>query len=242
MKVKAGGKKFELGLNLRKDREQFGVLGYSRWNSEWEYSPKTLDLLHEYIQTFPEFWNQLVSLWTQKKLRTIEYDAVFGRENLRTAERIALWVHYEPSQKLPWSAGNSRWLSTTPVPPMRKSQVPSKTKFWNPGLLFAESKSWVPPHTNDWTMPSLGSRVVNLYSRGGVPLGAEGTVVSVHGDNFVGVFFDEFVFNRAGDNTFVMPARQVLSLTRQCYHPLRKDRQNSEPVMKLRASAKEFVL
>ena len=54
--VTSSGLKLNLGLNLKFEAKKQKVLGYSRkTESGWEYSPKSIDLLRQYMTKFPEF-------------------------------------------------------------------------------------------------------------------------------------------------------------------------------------------
>ncbi|KAL7270786.1 exonuclease II Exo2 [Rhizina undulata] len=49
--------RLNLGLNLKFEAKKLKVLGYSRRSeSGWEFSQKAIDLVREYMQTFPEFF------------------------------------------------------------------------------------------------------------------------------------------------------------------------------------------
>lgn len=52
-----GLRRVNLGLNLKFEAKQQKVLGYSRKNrnGQWEFSDKAIDLIIEYIRTFPKF-------------------------------------------------------------------------------------------------------------------------------------------------------------------------------------------
>lgn len=54
--VQSSGLRLNLGLNLKFDSKKLKVLGYSRKSERgWEYSPKAISLLTEYMTRFPEF-------------------------------------------------------------------------------------------------------------------------------------------------------------------------------------------
>jgi len=54
--VQSSGLKLNLGLNLKFEAKKLKVLGYSRKNNNgWEYSPKAVHLLQQYMIRFPEF-------------------------------------------------------------------------------------------------------------------------------------------------------------------------------------------
>ncbi|KAK4501991.1 hypothetical protein PRZ48_007802, partial [Zasmidium cellare] len=54
--VTSSGLKLNLGLNLKFEAKKLKVLGYSRkGESGWEYSPKAIDLIKQYMINFPEF-------------------------------------------------------------------------------------------------------------------------------------------------------------------------------------------
>lgn len=55
MMVSLGEQKTNIGLNLKFEAKQQKVLGYSeRGLNGWEFSQKTIDLLREYTEKFPE--------------------------------------------------------------------------------------------------------------------------------------------------------------------------------------------
>ncbi|KAF7191855.1 5'-3' exoribonuclease 1 [Pseudocercospora fuligena] len=54
--VMSSGLKLNLGLNLKFEAKKQKVLGYSRKSDKgWEYSPKAIDLIKQYMINFPEF-------------------------------------------------------------------------------------------------------------------------------------------------------------------------------------------
>lgn len=54
--VQSSGLKLNLGLNLKFEAKKLKVLGYSRKSeSGWEYSPRAVELLKQYMINFPEF-------------------------------------------------------------------------------------------------------------------------------------------------------------------------------------------
>jgi 5'-3' exoribonuclease 1 len=54
--VNSSGLRLNLGLNLKFEAKKLKVLGYSRKSANgWEYSPKAVELLSQYMINFPEF-------------------------------------------------------------------------------------------------------------------------------------------------------------------------------------------
>lgn len=160
---------------------------------QWEYTPKAIRLINEYRQKFPQLFNALAKLPSEKK-----YDAnqVFGPNGAEWLPLIREWLNGLESAKLPRTPISTDTMSREAVIAVekaadvrnlavRKKGFPVESLVKIPGsALYRENSTgatdvMLASDHNDNEAPELGDRIVNLCASG-IPFGARGTVVGIH--------------------------------------------------------------
>jgi hypothetical protein len=160
---------------------------------QWEYTPKAIRLVNEYRQKFPQLFNALAKLPTEKK-----YDAnqVFGPNGAEWLAVIREWLNNVDSAKVPRTPITTDTMSHEAVVAVeraaylrnfavKKQGFPKKSTIKIPGSALYRENSTGPTDVmlasdhNDNKAPELGDRVVNLCASG-IPFGSRGTVVGIH--------------------------------------------------------------
>ncbi|RDW88197.1 5'-3' exoribonuclease 1 [Coleophoma cylindrospora] len=182
-----GQMRLNLGLNLKFESKKLKVLGYSRRSDNgWEFSPKAIELLSQYMTKFPEFIAGI-----QRKPQGNEYDETdfYPKEIAATKiKEIVAWLktieskHFE---KVPLDAAQ---LDSDVVMAIEQAadQILAKT---GPDAVGFKKLKGVP--RNALMKPSdaehrlgnqhfrLGDRVVYVQDSGRVPIATRGTVVGI---------------------------------------------------------------
>jgi 5'-3' exoribonuclease 1 len=159
----------------------------------WEYTPKAIRLVNEYRQKFPQLFNALAKLPSEKK-----YDAnvVFGPNGAEWLAVIREWLNNVESAKLPRTPISTDTMSHEAVVAVEKAAdvrnlaikkkgFPKESLVKIPGsALYRENSTgatdvMLASDHNDNEAPELGDRIVNLCASG-IPFGARGTVVGIH--------------------------------------------------------------
>jgi 5'-3' exoribonuclease 1 len=160
---------------------------------QWEYTPKAIRLINEYRQKFPQLFNALAKLPSEKK-----YDAnkVFGPNGAEWLPMIREWLNGVESAKLPRTPISTDTMSREAVVAVEKAAdvrnlavkkkgYPVESLVKIPGsALYRENSTgatdvMLASDHNDNEAPELGDRIVNLCASG-IPFGARGTVVGIH--------------------------------------------------------------
>lgn len=160
---------------------------------QWEYTPKAIRLVNEYRQKFPQLFNALAKLPSEKK-----YDAnkVFGPNGVEWLAVIRAWLNDVDSAKLPRTPISTDTMSHEAVSAVEKAAdvrnlavkkkgFPKESLIKIPGSALYRENSTGPTDVmlasdhNDNEAPELGDRIVNLCASG-IPFGARGTVVGIH--------------------------------------------------------------
>ena len=175
-----------LGLNLKFEAKKLKVIGYSRKRSNgWEFSQKAIELLRNYLQSFPEFFQAL-----QKNPQgDIYQDTDFYPENVvnEKMEEIKNWlksVQSKEFEKVPLDAEQldgdvvkqieaavDEWLAQGGGrgTPMLIKNVPRK----------AILKPSDAEHCCSDQIFAIGDRAVYVQDSGKVPIGSRGTVIGL---------------------------------------------------------------
>lgn len=175
-----------LGLNLKFEAKRLKVIGYSRKrNNGWEFSQKTIDLLRNYLQRFPEFFQAL----QQNPQGDIYQDTDFypGEVVKEKMEEIKNWLRSVQSkdfEKVPLEAEQldgdvvkrieaavDEWLAQGGGrgSPMLIKNVPRK----------AILKPSDAEHCCSDQIFAIGDRAVYVQDSGKVPIGSRGTVIGL---------------------------------------------------------------
>lgn len=174
-----------LGLNLKFEAKKLKVLGYSRrGDAGWEFSPKAVALLYEYIQKFPAFFSG-VSRNPHGDMYS-DTDFFDPSESKARVKEIVDWLKSIQSknfEKVPLEAqqldadvvkeieqaADSYLASDVPGEFKRVKNVPRKA-------LLKPSDAEHRLH-NQWF--SIGDRVVYVQDSGKVPIATRGTVIGL---------------------------------------------------------------
>ena len=160
---------------------------------QWEYTPKSIRLINEYRQRFPQLFSALAKLPSEKK-----YDAniVFGPKGADVLPKIREWLNNVDSAKLPRTPISTETMTQEAVIAvekatdvrnlaLKKKGFPMESLIKIPGsVLYRENSTgatdvMLASDHNGNEAPELGDRVVNLCASG-IPFGARGIVVGIH--------------------------------------------------------------
>ncbi|KAF2455651.1 XRN 5'-3' exonuclease N-terminus-domain-containing protein [Lineolata rhizophorae] len=183
--VNSSGLKLNLGLNLKFEAKKQKVLGYSRRSATgWEFSPKAINLITEYMLKFPEFIagisrNPKGDLYEDTnfypediaKTKMKEIGAWLKSIESKSFERVPLEAEQLDSEvvKAIEQAANAA-LASGPEPEPRRIRGVPRAALLKPS--DAESRLGGQKF-------ALGDRVVYVQDSGRVPIGGRGTVVGM---------------------------------------------------------------
>nr|XP_045617221.1 5'-3' exoribonuclease 1-like isoform X2 [Procambarus clarkii] len=200
--------KLNIGLNLKSNKRNEEVCGYSRKaldpyeKATWQYSDKVIECLLEYQKKFSEIFDHLSSHAEQKDI--FYQDEVFGPENYK--ERVAElmdWLKNADFAKAERQPCGTQSLGEAIVSRLAEevdkvSAVRARIVKMQvrPHLLYKPNPlqgSSPPDHTVTYTM---FDRVINVREGFSVPLGAKGTVIGIQkaekeADILYDILFDE---------------------------------------------------
>mmetsp|Transcript_27864 Transcript_27864/g.31298 ORF Transcript_27864/g.31298 Transcript_27864/m.31298 type:complete len:1593 (+) Transcript_27864:158-4936(+) len=160
---------------------------------QWEYTPKSIRLINEYRQRFPQLFSALAILPSEKKYNA---NKVFGANGVELLPKIREWLNNVDSAKLPRTPISTETMTPEAVITvekatdvrnlaLKKKGFPKESLIKIPGsALYKENSTGATDlmlasdHNNN-EAPELGDRVVNLCASG-IPFGARGTVVGIH--------------------------------------------------------------
>ncbi|KAF6767357.1 putative 5-3 exonuclease [Kalmanozyma brasiliensis GHG001] len=192
--------KVNVGLRLKFEAKGEKVLGYSRKSAAgWEFSEKTLELVKDYVQTFPEIAQMLShksgvditrasQIWDEsvvdaKMAQLKEWTKSKGIRDLETVPLYAEQLSKETVQNI--EAFTSRLVDTRTAIGAA-SQV--KRVFIKGIPRTALLKPGHAPFRLQAQRFELGDRVIMVQDSGNVPLSARGVVVGINSDSLEVVF------------------------------------------------------
>jgi 5'-3' exoribonuclease 1 len=182
--VESSGLKLNLGLNLKFDRKQLKVLGYSRKGATgWEYSRKAVDLIVQYMTKFPEF----IAGISMNPKGDIYKDTDFYPQDVAKGKmkEIGQWLKAAESksfEKVPLEADQ---LDSDTVAKIEElgdqnlASIESKPRMFKGVPRHALLNPVDAEHQMGTQRFSLGDRVVYVLSSGRVPIASRGTVVGM---------------------------------------------------------------
>ncbi|CAM9801963.1 unnamed protein product [Lampetra planeri] len=206
-KCPKGDQKCNLGLNLKFNRKNEEVSGYTkRVENEWLYSAATELLLGQYVERFPEFFKYLAS---NSQSDMFYEDEIWSSEEENSSERVHEvldWLKSLPASSASRSSCDTQVLDAGVVERLEQEMDAHKVRAMKnkkkvkisvkPHLLFRpeESLGYVIPDPQ--AKFQLFDRVVNVRESFSVPLGLRGTLIGIHGaereaDILYEVLFDE---------------------------------------------------
>ncbi|KAJ9477665.1 5'-3' exoribonuclease 1 [Pseudozyma hubeiensis] len=191
--------KVNVGLRLKFDARGEKVLGYSRKSTGWEFSEKALELVKEYVQTFPEITNMLSQrsnvditrasqIWDEsvvdeKMAQLKDWIKAKGVRDLETVPLYAEQLSKETVQNI--EAFTARLVDTRTAIGAA-SQV--KRVFIKGIPRTALLKPSHAPFRLQAQRFELGDRVIMVQDSGNVPLSARGVVVGINSNSLEVVF------------------------------------------------------
>jgi len=182
--VQSGGLELNLGLNLKFQARKLKVLGYSRIGpSGWEYSPKAVDLIQQYMIRFPEF----VAGIANKPKGDAYKDTDFYPEGQAKAKmkEIGQWLKSIESKSFEKVPLEAEQLDSNAVEAIQAA-AEENLEASNPDYKLIKNiprNALLNPIDADQRISgqrfSLGDRVVYVLNSGRVPIAQRGTVVGI---------------------------------------------------------------
>ncbi|GAA6000306.1 hypothetical protein JCM10207_007950 [Rhodosporidiobolus poonsookiae] len=185
-----------IGLNLKFEAKGQKVLGYSRkTESGWEFSGKTIELVKEYKQLFPEIVDAL-----NANRGDLTYASDFFPPNLvdQRMKELLAWIKQKgvrDFEKVPLFSEQLAKDAVQLVEKLEDKLAETKTldKIKQARIGGIPRQAVLKPaHARDRLREqsfSLGDRVITVAETGHVPLSAKGVVVGIQ-TNFIDVLFD----------------------------------------------------
>ncbi|KAG0722266.1 5'-3' exoribonuclease 1 [Chionoecetes opilio] len=200
--------KLNIGLNLKNNKKNEEVNGYSRKVKEpgvekttWLYSDKAVEAMIEYHTQFPELFEHLAVNIGQRDI--FHQDEVFGEDHKAKVVQLTEWLKTSAFAKAERQPCGTQALSEATVACLadqvdKAAAVRAKIVKMQvrPFLLFKPNPlqgSTPPDHT---VTHQMFDRVVNVRDGFSVPLGARGTIVGIQpaekqADILYDILFDE---------------------------------------------------
>ncbi|XP_050708654.1 5'-3' exoribonuclease 1-like isoform X2 [Eriocheir sinensis] len=199
--------KLNIGLNLKNNKKNEEVNGYSRKVQEnsdrptWMYAEKAIQAMMEYQEKFPEIFDHLSVNIGQQDI--FYQDQVFGDNHKEKVAELTDWLKKSDFAKAERQPCGTLALSEAMVACLAEEVDKVKTirakivkMQVRPHLLFKPNPlqgSTPPDHTVNFEM---FDRVVNVREGFSVPLGARGTIIGIQpaekqADMLYDILFDE---------------------------------------------------
>ncbi|XP_037315324.2 5'-3' exoribonuclease 1 [Pungitius pungitius] len=189
-KIPCGEQKANVGLNLKFNKKNEEVPGYTkRTEKEWLYSSAVEELLAEYLDRFSEVFD----LVSRNSHDDVFYeDDIWSAEDQNSAEKVAeitSWLKSHPVSSIGRTSCDLQVLDSAIVErieeAVEKAKVKKSTKkvrvTVKPHLLFRpleQQQGVVPDPDSEYR---LFDRVINTRESFTVPLGLRGTVIGIKG-------------------------------------------------------------
>lgn len=227
--VNSSGLRLNLGLNLKFEGKKLKVLGYSRkGQTGWEYSPKAINLIQQYMLNFPEFIAGIAmkprgDIYDDTdfyppetaKQKVKEITAWLKENNARGFEKVPLDADQLDSDVVKQiEEAADHLLANGPKPEAKKISNVPRNAILNP----ADADQRI-----NHQKFALGDRIVYVLNKGKVPIGQRGTVIGItrtYRTDFLDVVFDVPIMSGSslGERCSpfrgaTVPADSVLNLT-----------------------------
>eukprot|EP01134_Creolimax_fragrantissima_P002793 CFRG2793T1 len=191
----ARGQRLDIGLNMKYQKKNMSILGYSRRAGErtWEYSQQAIDVLQKYKKQFPEVFRALAAQHGSDRLQwSAIYPGMEAKEARKKIESIRDWVKNDPVSSATAVSCGSTYLAKEAVRALVAFQdeynqaqpkvAPRKiVREVLPNEVFKPIDS---PVAVDLSADyQIGDRIVCTLKAGTIPYGLCGTVVSLYGDD-----------------------------------------------------------
>ncbi|KAL2315302.1 Protein kinase domain-containing protein [Schizosaccharomyces pombe] len=180
--ISNGTKRENIGLNLKFDARNQKVLGFSRKSTKgWEFSNKTVALVKEYINTFPQLFNILTTHATKDNLTVKD---CFPKDDTQQLAAVKHWIKEKGINSLTRVSLDEDALDSDIIKLIEEKastidstyQVPKKVFGVPRYALLKPSQTRGILHSQEF---ALGDRVVYVQDSGKVPIAAYGTVVGI---------------------------------------------------------------
>ena len=183
--VTVNGQRVNLGLNLKFEARKQKVLGYSRrGNSGWEFSPKAIELIQDYMTRFPEFFAGIQNNPQGDKYEPTDF---FSPDiALQKIKEIGEWlksIEAKNFERVPLDAEQLDSdvvklieLDASRLVQSQQQVEPQKIKGVPRVALLKPSDAEKRLGNQNFT---LGDRVVYIQDSGKVPIATRGTVVGL---------------------------------------------------------------
>ncbi|XP_025419892.1 5'-3' exoribonuclease 1 isoform X2 [Sipha flava] len=181
-------KKINIGMNLKSNKRNEEVVGYTKkFENTWMYSQKTIDLLDEYIQRFPEIINVLLK--TESTQDTFKLEEMFPDPKTRKQklDDLKKWIGEIRSLTKEWQTFGS--MDPCKVAAIEKymdnfnkenhHSKKSITLNVKPPCLFKPVTKLDKIKADDGTDDRILDRVICVRSSYQVPLGLKGIIISI---------------------------------------------------------------
>jgi 5'-3' exoribonuclease 1 len=187
LSVESNGLRLNLGLNLKFEARKLKVLGYSRKSQTgWEFSPKAVDLITQYMIQFPE----LVALIASKPKGDIYKDTeIYPHGTVEEAKKkikeIGQWLKASQSRSFETVPLDADQLDSDAVAAIEAAAVDNLSKIGveKRAMKGVPRHALLNPNDADKRVGGqrfiLGDRVVYVLATGKVPIAQRGTVVGI---------------------------------------------------------------
>jgi 5'-3' exoribonuclease 1 len=181
--VNSSGLKLNLGLNLKFEAKKLKVLGYSRKSPNgWEYSPKAVDLLSQYMIRFPEFIAAILSNPTGDGWEDTDfYPAEVAKQKVK---EIVAWlkeIHTKSFEKVPLDAEQLDSDTVKMIEQAADANLAITQDVDTKKIGKVPRNAILKPSDADQRLGhqqfTIGDRVVYVQDSGRVPIGSAGTVI-----------------------------------------------------------------
>ncbi|KAI9686709.1 MAG: hypothetical protein M1822_002768 [Bathelium mastoideum] len=181
--VNSSGLRLNLGLNLKFEAKKMKVLGYSRKGATgWEYSQKAIDLIQQYMVTFPEFIAGIIRHPQGDLFNDTDfYPAEIAKDKMKEIGQWLKSVETKSFEKVPLEAEQ---LDSDVVQQIERAADDNEAR--GPGtegkkILGVPRHALLKPGDAEQRIGAqrfaLGDRVVHVEGSGRVPIALRGTVV-----------------------------------------------------------------
>ncbi|KAK8162377.1 XRN 5'-3' exonuclease N-terminus-domain-containing protein [Phyllosticta citrichinensis] len=185
LSVNSSGLRLNLGLNLKFEAKKMKVLGYSRkGETGWEYSPKAVNLICEYMVKFPEFF---AVIQANPKGDMYE-DTDFYPEDIakQKMKEIGAWlksIESKKFQKVPLEAEQLDSDAVKEIEAAADENLANSPPPEGKKIKGVPRQALLKPTDAEQVIGSqrftLGDRVVYVLDSGRVPIGQRGTVIGM---------------------------------------------------------------
>ncbi|GAV54367.1 hypothetical protein ZYGR_0AL00990 [Zygosaccharomyces rouxii] len=179
------GKNVNVGITVKFEARHQKVLGYARRNPKgWEYSNLALDLINEYRNLFPQFFNKLATI-QGSSMPSIEelFPELSSEQCAKLLQDVTTWLTSvtEKFVNVSWESDSLTKVSMQAVEDYIEKYSSYLDKTEKKQLAKVPCEAVLDPKSSYALLRSqkfdLGDRVIYIQDSGKVPLFSKGTVV-----------------------------------------------------------------